>query len=80
MQPAPCFVICSRGRAATNEVVAMVADRESEQMAIVSVRGLTWYSHAEATISQWANQLVAIANRKPGETVKDTDVCTLKPW
>ena len=46
----------------------------------MSVRGLTWYSHAEATISQWANQLVAIANRKPGETVKDTDVFTLKPW
>lgn len=65
---------------ATKEIVAMVADREAEQFAPVSVRGLTWYSHSEAIITQWSKQLVTIANRKPGETVKDTDVFTLKPW
>jgi len=66
--------------ASTQVVVAMMADRESEQVAAVSVRGLTWYSHAETMITHWAGQFVQVANRKPGETVKDTDVFTLKPW
>ena len=65
---------------ATNEVIAMAADRESEQFAPVSVRGLTWYSHAKTMIDQWATQFVQVANRKAGEKVKDTDAFTLKPW
>jgi hypothetical protein len=66
--------------AATNEVVGTVADREAQQYAPVSVRGLTWYSHAETIIDDWARQFVQVASRKPGETVKDTDAFTLKPW
>lgn len=66
--------------AATGDVVATMADREAQQMALVSARGLTWYSNAETIITQWANQFVAVANRKPGETVKDVDAFTLKPW
>jgi hypothetical protein len=64
----------------TQEVIAMAADREAEQFAPISVRGLTWYSHAKTMIGQWAKQFVQIANRKPGEAVKDTDAFTLKPW
>lgn len=66
--------------AATGDTVLMVADREQEQMAVVSVRGLTWYSHAQAIISQWASQFVALANAAPGQTVKDSDTFTLQPW
>ena len=66
--------------ASTNEVVAMAADRESEQYAPVSVRGLTWYTHAKVMIHDWAVQFVEVANRKPGQAVKDTDAFTLKPW
>jgi hypothetical protein len=66
--------------ASTKEIVATCADREAQQLAIVTVRGLTWYSNAETIIGQWAVQFVEIANRKPGETVKETDVFTLKPW
>ena len=66
--------------ASTREVVGMVADREAEQKAAVSVRGLTWYSHAHSIIDTWADQFVKTANRKPGETVEDTKAFTLKPW
>ena len=66
--------------AATGEIVATMADREAQQYAPVSVRGLTWYSNAETIITQWADQFVKVANRKPGETVKDVDAFTLKPW
>ena len=66
--------------ASTNEIIAMAADRESEQFAPISVRGLTWYSHAKTMIQQWSKQFVQIANRKPHEMVKDTDAFTLKPW
>jgi len=66
--------------ASTNETVMKFADREAEQVAVVSVRGLTWYSHAESIITQWSDQFVKIANGKPGETVKPADTFTLKPW
>lgn len=66
--------------AGTGEVIAMAADREAEQFAPVSVRGLTWYTHAKLMIDNWAKQFVQIANRKPGQTIQDTDAFTLKPW
>jgi hypothetical protein len=66
--------------ASTNEVVATMKDREAQQLSIVSARGLTWYGNAEVIITQWADQFVKVANRRPGETVKDTEVFTLKPW
>jgi hypothetical protein len=66
--------------ASTNEIIAMVADRESQQFAPISVRGLTWYSHSKTMVQQWSRQFVQIANRKPHETIKDTDTFTLKPW
>lgn len=64
----------------TGDTLIMMADREQEQMAVVSVRGLTWYSHAQSIISQWASQFVALSNAKPGELVKDSDPFTLQPW
>lgn len=66
--------------AATGEIVAMYADREQQQTAPISVRGLTWYSHAEVAISQWAAQFVQLANRKDGQRIKDSDPFTLMPW
>lgn len=66
--------------ASTGEIVATMADREAQQFAPVSVRGLTWYSNAETIIKQWADQFVKVANRKPDETVEDVQAFTLKPW
>jgi Protein of unknown function (DUF3313) len=66
--------------AGSGEVVAMVADREQQQLAVLSVRGLTWYSHAETIIRQWSDQFVQYVHRKPGEKIKDTDPFTLQPW
>jgi hypothetical protein len=66
--------------ASTHEIVAMSADREVQQFAPVSVRGLTWYSHAKAILDLWSKKFVEVANRKPGERVKAIDTFTLKPW
>lgn len=66
--------------AGTNQVVVMLADREQQQTAPFSVRGLTWYSHAETIIRQWSTQFVQLAERKPGEKIKDSDPFTLQPW
>ena len=66
--------------ASTGETVIMLADREAEQKAIATVRGLTWYSHAQFIISQWASQFVQMANQKPGEVIKETDPFTLQPF
>jgi Protein of unknown function (DUF3313) len=66
--------------AASGETVMMLADREAEQSSVVSVRGLTWYSHLQAIVSHWAAQFVHTTNQKPGETIKDSDAFTLQPW
>jgi hypothetical protein len=64
----------------TNEVVAMFADRESEKFSIVNVKDLTWYGHAKSILREWADQFVKIANKQPGEIVKDSPPFDLKPW
>jgi hypothetical protein len=65
---------------ATNEVVVQVADRESEKFSIVNVKDLTWYGHAKSILKEWADQFVKIANKQPGEIVKDSPPFDLKPW
>ena len=68
--------------AQTQEILLMLADREAEQIAAVTVRGFTWYSHAHRIIDSWSDQFVQVANRDlvVDEIVKDTKVFTLKPW
>ena len=64
----------------TGAVIAQFADREAEKAAILNVKDVTWYGHAESIVAEWAGQFVRIANRKPGEAVRDSDPFTLKPW
>jgi hypothetical protein len=64
----------------TNDVVAMFADRESEKFSLVNVKDLTWYGHAKAILREWADQFVKIANKQPGDIVKDSPPFDLKPW
>jgi hypothetical protein len=66
--------------AKSGDTVVMLADREAEQAAVVSVRGLTWYSHAQSIISNWSSQFVRMTKQKPGEIIKPTDPFTLQPW
>ncbi|MCU0589099.1 MAG: DUF3313 domain-containing protein [Syntrophobacteraceae bacterium] len=61
-------------------LLAMAADREEAQAAPVNLRAFTWYSVAHGIIDDWAGQFVEIANRRPGQIVKDTSPFTLKPW
>ena len=65
---------------ATGNVLAMMADREQGKVAPVNLRALTWYGEANVIIDEWAGQFVQIANKRPGETVKDSSPFTLKPW
>ena len=66
--------------ASTGQIILKVADRESEQFAPISVRGLTWYGRAKTMIEQWSKQFVQITNRKGDEVIKDPEPLTLKPW
>jgi hypothetical protein len=64
----------------TGAVLAMAADREQGKVAPVNLRALTWYGEANVIIDEWADQFVQIANRRPGEVVKDSSPFTLMPW
>jgi hypothetical protein len=66
--------------ASTGEILMLAADREAEQMAIVDLRGLTWYSHVDGIVKDWAKQFVQVANQKPGQVIKDTSKFRLQPW
>lgn len=65
---------------ATNEVVAMFGDRESEKFSLVNVKDLTWYGHAKSILREWAGQFVKIANKQPGDIIKDSPPFDLRPW
>jgi hypothetical protein len=64
----------------TGAVLAMAADREQGKVAPINLRALTWYGEANVIIDEWAAQFVQIANKRPGEIVKDSSPFTLKPW
>jgi len=66
--------------AASGRTVAMISDRNAQQTAGVSLKDLTWYGHAYGIIDNWGKKLVDVANREPGEYVKDTAAFTLKAW
>lgn len=64
----------------SGEVLAMVADREQGKVAPINLKALTWYGEANTIIDEWAGQFVQVANKRPGEVVKDASPFTLKPW
>lgn len=64
----------------SGQIIAMAADREEEQVAPLNLRAFTWYGVAHKIIDDWAKQFVEIANRRPGQIIKDTSPFTLKPW
>jgi hypothetical protein len=64
----------------SGQVLAMVADREQGKVAPLNLRALTWYGEANVIIDEWADQFVQVANKRPGEVVKDASPFTLKPW
>jgi hypothetical protein len=66
--------------AATGEVVMLAADRESEQLSIIDLRGLTWYSDVDGMIDEWSKEAVQIANAKPGDKVEPYSTFRLLPW
>ena len=65
---------------ATKEIVAMFADRESQKYSPVNIKDLTWYGHARSIIREWADQFVRMANKQPGEIIKDSPPFDLRPW
>jgi len=65
---------------ATGRIIAQFADREAEKAAVLNVKDVTWYGHAESIIAEWAQQFVRIANRKEGKAVRDSKPFHLKPW
>lgn len=64
----------------TGEIVAMFADREQEKKYILTTKNLTWYSHANGIVEDWAHQFVEIGNKKEDEIIKDSATFDLKPW
>jgi hypothetical protein len=65
---------------ATGAVIAQFADREAEKAAVINVKDVTWYGHAESILAEWARQFTRVFNREPGEAVRDSKPFTLKPW
>lgn len=64
----------------TGEVIGMFADRERPPVAFVDLKSLTWWAPAKMIVDGWAEQLVEIANKPKGETVKDSPSFELLVW
>lgn len=61
-------------------VVAMFADREVQKYKFLDFQGFTWYGNARNIIDDWAEQMVRVANKRPGEIVEAASTFSLKPW
>ena len=64
----------------TDQTVAMCADRQYATARPIDLKGFTWYGNAEDIVKEWAEESVAIANRRSGETIKPASTFSLKPW
>jgi len=64
----------------TGEVMVMFADRETSKTRVLDLQSLLWYGHAHEIIDEWAEQLVAVANRPQNPGVPDPSPFTLVPW
>ena len=64
----------------TGETLAMFADKEYAVARPIDLKGFTWYGNAQDVVTNWSNQFVQIANRRPGEIVKPASSFSLKPW
>ena len=61
-------------------VISEFKDREFGQMSIASVADLEWYAHSRHTLSDWAEDLPEVLNRKSGEKLSKMSTVTLRPW
>lgn len=64
----------------TGQTLAMFADRQYATVRPIDLKGFTWYGNAEDIVRDWAEESVAVANRRPGETVRPASTFSLKPW
>ena len=64
----------------SGNVIATFADREHGKSSLVSVANLTWYSHAEHIIDDWAAQIVEVMKTGGTKPVEDSPTFTLQPW
>ena len=64
----------------TGTVVAMFADREKQKVKPLDFKGFTYYGNAKNTIDDWADQMVQVANKRPGQVVEAASTFSLKPW
>ncbi len=61
-------------------VVAMFADREVQKYKPLDFKGFTYYGNARNIIDDWADQMVQVANQRPGQAVEAAGTFSLKPW
>jgi hypothetical protein len=66
--------------AATGRILVLAADREDEQLALIDLRGLTWYDDVHGIIDDWSKQFVQIADNNPGEKIDSPQTIRLLPW
>lgn len=66
--------------AQSGKIVATFADREKQDAGPIDLTRVKWFGLAKGIIEEWSGQMVEIANRRPGEVVKDPIPVTLRPW
>jgi hypothetical protein len=64
----------------TDELLVAWADREQDRGSLFSFADFAWYSHARATVDNWAEQLVEGYNTPIDHKVEDRSIFTLNPF
>ena len=48
----------------TSEIIVKFIDRERGKQSLLNIKDLTWYSHVEAVIEEWAQQFVGPSTQR----------------
>ena len=62
------------------ELLAALADRETDKVSVVSLRDYTFYGHSRQAIREWAEQSAELANTSRETQVGDSYPINLSPW
>ena len=63
----------------TGEVLMEFADNEQDKFSVVSLRDLSSYGHARASIKDWAKQFAELMRTPASHKVEDSSTVTLNP-
>jgi len=64
----------------SKKIIALLADKEKDQGALIDIAGMTWWGHSRLIIDNWSKQYVKIMTNDQYKHLRDRSPFTLFTW